>query len=509
MIEIAELDPLGFPRILHAMLRANDTPDEVTRATEVMKWVCDNMATVRVILMTSEARLVGVIHRHFLEHKSPTNRIYAEEIALNEYKPDGMVALLESYDESIPNLQPTSALDMSQLMADRVTDWERVKMLDTLATARMITTGSLQPRKETDPRLKGARDAAGFLSKHMYADVMVTDSRILGGSVKDRLPTIMGAYEQNKAARQRERLQIRTQLSCLDNSIRGFRKPELIGVLGYAGQFKTTLCRTFLYNAAQQGYRCLHIPLESSYDEELTLYGILHAHNPIFKGMIPDVRGISRQNFEEGNLSCHEAAFLRDTIIRHFQEYVAGDVVIRQPAGSTWPEVKQIIELEDRIQPIDLVLIDYLALMDVGDSRYAVGAINETIKQVKNLCLTFRGGKGLAIITPVQGKREGYEHAKENGGMWTADGAYMYSEFEKSVDKMIYVYTDNELNSDNCLKVGSCKSRRTIDAPASIVRRHPQSGRITDQSGSGADYEQEPAKFAGGVREEGWEMAWS
>ena len=64
MIESAELDPLGFPRLLHAALRANETAEEVTRADEVMKWICENMATVRMVLEPSQARLVHVIHRH-------------------------------------------------------------------------------------------------------------------------------------------------------------------------------------------------------------------------------------------------------------------------------------------------------------------------------------------------------------------------------------------------------------------------------------------------------------
>ena len=256
-----------------------------------------------------------------------------------------------------------------------------------------------------------------------------------------------------------------------------------------------------LNNAATQGYHCLHIPLESSYDEELMLYGIMHAHNRFFEGMFSNISGISRQAFEDGVMSQEETEFLRQTAIPHFQECVVGDVVIRQPAGFTWQDIKQMIEIEDRRQPLDLVLIDYLALMDVGDPRYATSAINETIKQVKNLCLTFRGGDGLAVITPVQGKREGYEQAKENGGMWTAAGAYMYSEFEKSLDKMVYVYSDNELKGEDHVKVGVCKSRRTIDCPATTVERHPQSGRISDLPGSGADPER---RIAGATIEGGW-----
>jgi hypothetical protein len=501
MSEIAELDPLGFHRILHAVLRANETPEEVARATEVMNWVCRNLHILRRVLEASQARLFNVIFQHFIKHNIPTNRTYTGEMVRNEDQPDGMVAILEDYDENLPNLQTvTTALDMPQVMADRIADWERVTMLDALDQAKRITVGLAAPKKGTEERPKGARDAAGYLFDALHTGVIVSDTRTVGGSVKKNLPDIMAIHEINRQEALTDRLTIRTQLSCLDKAIRGFRKPELIGVLGYAGNFKTTLCRTFVYNAALQGFRFVHVPLESSYDEELMLYGIMHAHSPDFKRH--NMTGINRQKFEDGKMTVEEIAFLTDWVIPDFQSNIKGDVIICQPTKGTWAEVKQIIETEDRERPIDGFLIDYLALMDVSESRNPIAAINETIKQVKNFCLTFRGGEGLCGITPVQGKREGYDQAKGNGGQWESDGVYMYSECEKSVDKLIYVYTDDELKGRNNAKVGVCKSRRSIDAAPCLVARHPNSGRITDPvlSGSG----QEEKWIVGETLEKGW-----
>src|ERR1035438_8249387 len=503
MRETVELDPFGFPRILHAVLRHNDTPEEVTRASAVLKWVTENRNVVSDVLLPAQIRLLGPIQRHFSEHKQPTNRIYAEEIARKEDKPDGLVALLEEYDDAVPHLQMTSAQDMPQLVADRIADWERVKLLSTLFEAQQITVGALAPKKPTDPHLKGARDAIAYLSDTMYKDVMVTDTRTTGGSVNEKIFTIMSDYEENKYDRKTDRLQIMTGISCLDLSLRGFRKPEFVGVLGYAGNFKTTLCRTFLYNAAMQGYNCLHIPLESTYEEELSMYGIMHAHADHLKRFAPpDLAGINRTNFEDGTMSKAQEDFLRDVAIPDFMSNTKGSVLIRKPAVSRWAEVQQMIELADGDKPLHMVLIDYLALMDVNDPRNTTQAINETIKRVKDMCLTFKGGKGLIIITPVQGKREGYESAKANGGQWSSDGAYMYSEFEKSVDKMIYIYTDDELKSTENAKVGSCKSRRTKDVAPTIVERHVHSGRIGACALNGQN--KEAPRQPGAVLEEGW-----
>lgn len=501
MTETAELEPLGFPRFLHAMLRANDSSEEVARANGVLNWVSENIVTLRGILEASEARLFNTVFQHWVQHGSPTNRVHAEEMVRNEDKPDGMIGLLEDYDGLISNLPASSALDMNQILADRIADWERVKMMDALAQARRITAGVAAPKKDSYPHLKGARDAASYLFDALHTGVIISDNRGIGGSAKRLLFNIMRVHEQNKKDRTSEHLQIRTGISCLDNTIRGFRKPEFIGVLGYAGNFKTTLCRTFLYNALMQGYNCLHIPLESSYEEELMLYGILHAHNPNFKDVLRDKTGIDRRAFEDGTLTDQEVRYLHDSVIPDFRYNLRGEMFIRQPAEGTWPEIKQLIEAEDRRCPLDLVLIDYLALMNMGQSKNETADMNSMIKQVKNLCLTFHGGKGLAIMTPVQGKREGYGRAQDNGGTWTSDGAYMYSEFEKSVDKLVYVYADDELKASDSLKVGTCKSRRTTDAPATIVMRHPQSGYITDPGGG------EGREMAGAKRnckESGW-----
>jgi len=329
--------------------------------------------------------------------------------------------------------------------------------------------------------------------------VIVTDVKAVGGTVRGKLNTMMMDYDRNKEEGRSKHLQIKTGISCLDSAIRGFRKPEFIGVLGYAGNFKTTLCRTFVYNAVMQGFNCLHIPLESLYKEELAMYGILHAHNAKFENMIEDRAGINRRSFEDGEMTSSQERFLQDVTIPDFQDNAMGNLDIRQPGAATWGEIQQTIELSDRKLPLDLVLIDYLALINVGDSRNPIYAMNETIKQVKNLCLTFNGGKGLAVMTPVQGNRSGYEYASSHEGTWLPDGAYLYSEFEKSVDKLLYIYTDDDLKQNGHAKVGSCKSRRTIDAPATVVSRHLHSGRITDLAGNSAR-----EVTAGARREEGW-----
>ena len=163
----------------------------------------------------------------------------------------------------------------------------------------------------------------------------------------------------------------------------------------------------------------------------------------------------------------------------------------------------QIIELVDRKCPLDLVFIDYLTLMNVGDSRHPTETIHATIKEVKDFCLSFHGGKGLTVLTPVQGSRRGYDAAAGVGGTWTKDGIYMFSEFERSLDTLLYVFADTELKELNLLKVGTCKTRRSLDVDATLVKRNAVSGLIVDANG----WETPPKdlEVASGERwQEGW-----
>ena len=78
-------------------------------------------------------------------------------------------------------------------------------------------------------------------------------------------------------------------------------------------------------------------------------------------------------------------------------------------------------------------------------------------------------GRGVAILTPIQGSRTGYQEATENDGAWGTTGVYMYSELDKSLDNCFYVYGSDELAAAGKLKIGSCKARRGATIPSTFV----------------------------------------
>lgn len=85
----------------------------------------------------------------------------------------------------------------------------------------------------------------------------------------------------------------------------------------------------------------------------------------------------------------------------------------------------------------------------------------------------------MAIVTPAQGSRNGYENAKKSDGQWDKDGVYMFSELERSADTIIFTYMPPEMGIEGQMKIGTCKSRRSADVPAQIVSINKGTSRVS------------------------------
>jgi hypothetical protein len=156
-------------------------------------------------------------------------------------------------------------------------------------------------------------------------------------------------------------------------------------------------------------------------------------------------------------------------------------VTIRQPIAPTWGEIKNLIEMEHRIAPLDLVVVDYLGLVSTT-SRDKSGEMAEIIKDAKLLTNTFDCGRGLPFLTPVQGSRSGFEDATENEGRWDTSGIWMHSEYDRSLNGCMYIFMDDEMKASQVAKIGTCKSRDSADVPPTIVSVERFSGMVHDIS---------------------------
>jgi hypothetical protein len=170
---------------------------------------------------------------------------------------------------------------------------------------------------------------------------------------------------------------------------------------------------------------------------------VIHAHS----GQYQAVAKLTRRRYDAGELTDEEYNEFMGKIINDFAEKVGRNLIVYDPKASrTWADVCSVIERENNIQPLDLVVIDYLTLLGDPTARDAMAAKILVIQEAKQIALN-TGERGFAVVTPVQGNRKGYDDAQANDGVWDTTGIAQYSELDKSLDNCLYVFTNDEISA--------------------------------------------------------------
>jgi archaellum biogenesis ATPase FlaH len=298
--------------------------------------------------------------------------------------------------------------------------------------------------------------------QQLETGVITTGNPALSGALNDTAKEVMWLYDRFKADRMAGNHRIHTGIQEIDVHV-PIKHGDFVGVLGYAGQRKSTLCRTIAYNAAKQGFNVLHVSLEQTYNEERINYSLIHSADPKFASynLKP-----TKKNFEDGCLSEEEEKYLRDIVLPDLEENLPGRLIIRQPTdGSSWSNIKMLAEMTNQTTPIDLFLVDYLALVSTSSGRDAREEMERNIKDAKQMALQFDNGRGVVFLTPIQGNRKGYEEAKSTNGVWDMTGVNLYSEFDKSADLILSTFIDEALQEESSISISSVKIRRAPPLP--------------------------------------------
>jgi hypothetical protein len=391
-----------------------------------------------------------------------------------------MLDVIGEYDKYAEELEVVPVLNLDMYLDQRKEDYEKFKLSRVFSIADQITVGSVQMTDKEKTIYAGPRDALKFIHKAFQEGILLDDAPALGGLLADTAPQIIGRYDRLETDSKNNNLFIPTGISLIDNHLGGLRRKELNGVLGFTAQRKSGVVRTIGYNAAFSGFRVLHIPLESDYYEEETVYAVMHAQYHCND----NEHSISKTRVDRALLSDADKALFFGKVIPDYQAKVAKNITVYSPGISrNWADVRAIIERETDKDPVDLVIIDYLTMLSTPGARDDIADKMAIIQDAKRLAMTANDGKGLCIVTPVQGNRKGYDDAGEHDGAWSTTGISKYSELDKSLDNCFYVYFDDEMNRQNRMKMGSCKTRRSFNIPATFVSVDAGSGRVSSDVG--------------------------
>lgn len=266
-------------------------------------------------------------------------------------------------------------------------------------------------------------------------------------------------------------------LEKIDDSVRGMKLGQLMVIAGFTGQGKTILSNNIAHSGLIQKLNGMYVTLEMSAREIQEIMYVLHANScewldhPVYGKKYANMIGkVTMNGVVYGELN-NEALDFFDNVVRkdldESENY--GDLLIWQPEEALTP-----IKLEQKIydyhaqlleegKTLDYVIVDYVGLM-VPDRNERYGDynvdLNNMLKKLKNLAITFDNGRKLRVITPWQMNREGLKEALKNDGIYSLTALSNANETERSSDIIVSVFMTKEMKKSEIIKISCLKYRK-------------------------------------------------
>ncbi len=305
---------------------------------------------------------------------------------------------------------------------------------------------------------------------------------------------------------------VMTGIDGIDKYCGGLKSTELMLVAAYTEQGKTTFALNMAYRAIYEGWNVAFISLEMGFAELRRKIYTLHTCNPKFKTQYPhlaDVVGkLDINNVTYGGLSPEE----KELLVLAAEDLGEGDndtygyFDLWQPSNTvtTLGDVEfKLREVQHRFKSdgrdLDFAVIDYITLLGVDKeqkTRDHNQDLNNNIKALKNMCLTFNKGQGLRALSPFQVSRAGYKEALKNEGRYDSTALSNAHEAERSADVVISLWVDNNMREAGMTQIQNLKNRRNKHFPITKACVSRASGFVYD---AGTIDESDPVEIVSGM----------
>ena len=332
----------------------------------------------------------------------------------------------------------------------------------------ILTTGLSRMGPGPDGRwsqqmLVGPETAIDYVNQSLNKITSRFKRTSIEGSFRSEGDQVIRLYEKWKADPQGH-LGVLCGVEKIDTAHRGLKPGDLALVMGFVSHMKSTFTLNWLYRAAVYQQKNVAIAsLEMSIEMLRVLIYVMHARHPKFKGH-PCQRRIDYDKVRTGALSADEEKFFRRVCddLSNCMDY--GEVYYKEPQNEsvTVADIQRWAEAKDRIKPLDLLVIDYLGLLDPETNMSGMeqgSNLNRVIRQAKLCATNFGGGRGIPVLSPFQANRQGLQDAEKNGGRYKLTALSLANEAERSSDYVYYVYLDDQLRSQQSLRFGNLKAR--------------------------------------------------
>lgn len=423
---------------------------------------------------SSYIELYSWIEAHYREHKEipAFELLYERAMTLGR---ETILANLKDISEQMPYIKS----DYKSILNDKFDEQTTEKFQSILQKTNQVATTGLKIKKK---EIKGIMAAMEFFSKEsrdfrMQTTGVKTDSDI---RTEEDSREVVEGYK----ARKRDplsKLGLFTSIPKIDDTFKGFKLGELLIIAAFVAQGKSTFTAAMVYQAITQGLNGVFLSLEMTHDEMRDMFYVLHStyeewyNHPVYKAKYKDMVGkISYEKVRYGELSEKEEEFF-NIVAEDFKNRADfGKLILIQPPTTLTPSLFEMevydkkAQLAEISRTLDFAVIDYIGLMaqDKGDSYGDFNIdLNNTIKRLKNLALTFDNGRGLIVISPFQVNREGWKDAAKNEGVYKLTALSNANEAERSADYVISLFMSDENKKNNIMKITCLKHRKGGDFP--------------------------------------------
>jgi len=297
------------------------------------------------------------------------------------------------------------------------------------------------------------------IKSKMFKDVGVIDTyrgtgSLPEGNINQDMADVLINIEAGKALTDRGVL---TGFSHIDSTTGGFIPGDLVFILAYTSQGKSTMLLNTGYSCMLNGGNCVYFVNELQYRQVKVKFLARHTANSVFWD--GQLNGVATKSLEQGTLSKTELKVVKQAArdIRTNKKY--GRIyVVQLPSGSSLNYIEAKLTSLQATFPVDLVIIDDLRLC-TGDLKGDDKAVlSKVVVAAKKLAVNFNQGKGVPILSPWQTKQVSFEEAK-NKGRYPINIASDTNEVEKQGDVLIWLLQTEDLKRKHQILSGITKNR--------------------------------------------------
>ena len=405
--------------------------------------------------------------------------------------------------EAITKLKALYRGDFEQRVATIAEEQRTLNVINLLREAGKITqTGiEIQEKRGKKRHLKGPVDAVRYIVEKSHDIVTPTFGSKLSGEVTRDGESFVEQYERVELDPYAGVGNL-TGLTQMDHALTGAQRHELWTHAAFTGGLKSTFILNWAYNqAVSYGNSVVIFSLEMPYVQCRNILYAIHSLHDCFNEIRIDLgiqdkdgptRGLDYTKIRDGQLSPNEKRFLVEHVAPQFGSGPSNSIEgIGIPHGKIHIEVADpdksdftVADLRAKAEliyaenPFQTIFVDHVGLMAPRHRHSSTtDRLNECIRDLKRLAMSFNRGQGIAVVALFQINREGYKRvlAKKEKQASSRDdndkasaltqAAYNLTdlsyanEAERSSDIVTATWVDDDLRAQGMCQFQCLKSR--------------------------------------------------